>query len=94
MGVLSWRRRRRRERERERERERWKRKIKRLSIIKEKGGEDTERGLLLWFRASCGEAIERAELKIECKVGMRTLMQEMIKDTHLMALTNRTTDQD
>jgi hypothetical protein len=65
-----------------------------LSIIKEKGGEDTERGLLRWFRASCGEAIEGVELEIERKGGMRALMQEMIKDTHLMALMNRTTDQD
>jgi len=82
------------EKERERERERWKRKIKRLSMIKEKGSEDTKRGLIRWFRASCREAIEGAVLEIEHKGGMWALMQEMIKDTHLMAFTNRTTDQD
>jgi hypothetical protein len=52
-------------------------------MIKEKGGEDTERGLLRWFRASYREAIEGVKLEIERKGGMRALMQEMIKDTHL-----------
>jgi hypothetical protein len=63
-------------------------------MIKEKGSEDTKRGLIRWFRASCREAIEGAVLEIEHKGGMWALMQEMIKDTHLMAFTNRTTDQD